>query len=82
MNLSGATNNPTPDPNLVNQDDVQYASIQHHSDPRRAGNSVQTADSGTAEEVQYATVQHRHNPVAEKSEDDDDQYANIRFKSR
>ncbi|XP_060755163.1 B-cell receptor CD22-like [Neoarius graeffei] len=82
VNLSGATNNPTPDPNLVNQDDVQYASIQHHSDPRRAGNSVQTADSGTAEEVQYATVQRRHNPVAEKSEDDDDQYANIRLKSR
>ncbi|XP_053085834.1 B-cell receptor CD22-like isoform X1 [Pangasianodon hypophthalmus] len=79
-NLSAATNNPAPDPDLVSQDDVQYASIQHQSDPRRAESSpLQTAGSGAAEEVQYATVQHRHDKVVEKTQKDDDQYANVRF---
>ncbi|XP_026787655.3 B-cell receptor CD22 isoform X1 [Pangasianodon hypophthalmus] len=79
-NLSAATNNPRPDPDLFSQDDVQYASIQHQSDPRRAESSpLQTADSGAAEEVQYATVQHQHDRGVEKTLKDDDQYANVRF---
>lgn len=80
MNLSAATNNPTPDPDLVNQSDVHYASIQHHRDPRRAERSlVQTSGSGAAEEVQYATVQHKRDQVVGKTQEDEDQYSNIRF---
>lgn len=78
MNLSAATNNPTPDPDLVNQSDVHYASIQHHRDPRRAERSV-VQTSGSAEEVQYATVQHKRDQVVGKTQEDEDQYSNIRF---
>ncbi|KAM9454178.1 B-cell receptor CD22-like [Clarias gariepinus] len=80
VNLSPAANNPATDPDQVPQDDVQYAVIHHRSDPRRAERSAgQTADSGAAEEVQYASVQPRQDRVVKKTEEDYDQYSNVRF---
>ncbi|TSK18090.1 B-cell receptor CD22 [Bagarius yarrelli] len=62
---------------VVNQDDVQYASIQH----RTAGKSViQALSSETAEEVQYATVQHRCDRAVKQTQEADDLYANVRLK--
>ncbi|XP_058236263.1 uncharacterized protein LOC131346704 [Hemibagrus wyckioides] len=73
---SDASNNPTPHPDLVNQNDVQYASIQH----RRAGSSpVQASGSSTAEVVQYASIQYRGDRVEEKTPENDDHYANVTF---
>lgn len=106
MNFSDATSNPTQDPDLVNQDDIQYTSIQHQRKPGR----VERSPPPTAEDrVQYACVQHRRDPQREKSspaqasgsadeaqyasvhshnktklkktQEDDDQYANVRFNS-
>ncbi|KAM9454912.1 B-cell receptor CD22-like [Clarias gariepinus] len=71
------TNNPAPDPDQVPQDDVQYAVIQHQSDPRRAAG--QTAGSEATEEVQYASVQHQRDIMVERNQDDYDQYSNVRF---
>ncbi|KAK3510768.1 hypothetical protein QTP70_022477, partial [Hemibagrus guttatus] len=73
---SAASNNPTPHPDLVNQNDVHYASIQH----RRAGSSpVQASGSSATEVVQYATVQYRGDRLVEKTQEHDDHYANVKF---
>lgn len=93
MALGALTNNPTRDPELVDQDDIQYASIQHQGDPRRvecspsetAEEAVQYAcvqASAAADEAQYATVKHSHkNTKLKKTQEDDEQYGNIRFHS-
>lgn len=109
MHLSSPTNT---DPDLVHQDEVQYASIVHQGDPRGAERSPeQTADSGAAEGVQYACVQYRRDPrrktdspahvscsgaaddayyatvqlglnkMTKQTQEDDDQYTNVKPQS-
>ncbi|KAK2818273.1 hypothetical protein Q7C36_022206 [Tachysurus vachellii] len=69
VNVSPANNSPTPHPDLVNQNDLHYASIQH----RRPGRSPIQASGSTADElVQYATVQHRHHRVIETQEHEEE----------
>lgn len=60
--MSAATNSPAGDPDVDNQDDIQYATIQHQRDPRR----VERSPLQTEDEVQYACVQHRRDPRKEK----------------
>lgn len=73
--MSPANNSPTPHPDLVNKNDLHYASIQH----RRPGRSPIQASGSTADElVQYATVQHRHDRVIE-SQEHDEEYANVKI---
>ncbi|XP_060715859.1 uncharacterized protein LOC132839095 [Tachysurus vachellii] len=75
VNVSPANNSPTPHPDLVNQNDLHYASIQH----RRPGRSPIQASGSTADElVQYATVQHRHHRVIETQEHEEE-YANVKI---
>ena len=68
------------DPDLSNQYDVHYACVvlQTVRNPRNAESSAVTA-SGTDEEVQYASVQHRRDKVVQKSEEDEVEYATVRF---
>ncbi|KAL6481928.1 hypothetical protein MHYP_G00100080 [Metynnis hypsauchen] len=73
---------PTPDPDPSNEDDVQYASVVPRKvrNPRNAEGSAVTASAfGADEEVQYASIQHRCNKVVETTEEDDVQYASVRF---
>ncbi|XP_047659498.1 B-cell receptor CD22-like isoform X3 [Tachysurus fulvidraco] len=75
VNKSPANKSPTPHPDLVNQNDLHYASIQH----RKPGRSPIQASGSTADElVQYATVQFRHDRVIETQEHDEE-YANVKI---
>ncbi|KAL6481927.1 hypothetical protein MHYP_G00100070 [Metynnis hypsauchen] len=78
--LEATASDAAPDPKPSNEDDVQYASVVAHKvrNPRNADNSAVTA-SGTDEEVQYASIQHRRDKVVHKTEEDDVQYASVRF---
>ncbi|KAK1802638.1 hypothetical protein P4O66_004283 [Electrophorus voltai] len=70
------THDPTANPDLANQDEVQYASITHQSSTNPRKDDSPSAKA--VEEVQYASVQHHHDNV-EKTQENDIHYANLRF---
>ncbi|XP_037399690.1 B-cell receptor CD22-like isoform X8 [Pygocentrus nattereri] len=75
-----ATTSDDSDPS--NEDDVQYASVVplRVRNIRNAENSAMTASAfGTDEEVLYASIQHRCDKVVDTTEEDDVQYASVRF---
>ncbi|XP_072513038.1 B-cell receptor CD22-like [Salminus brasiliensis] len=80
--VTSAASDSTPEPDPSNQDDGHYANVvplrlKHQ---RNAGSSaIKTSSSGTVEEVQYASVQHHPDKVVKKTEEDDVQYASVKF---
>ncbi|KAL6481946.1 hypothetical protein MHYP_G00100260 [Metynnis hypsauchen] len=68
--VGAATNDPPPDPDLSDQDDVYYA-VPTARNPDSA--------FGTDEEVQYASIQFHCDKVVEKTEGDSTEYTSVRF---
>ncbi|XP_062866802.1 B-cell receptor CD22-like [Trichomycterus rosablanca] len=77
VTATGAENDRA-DPEESSQDEVQYVTIVHRSrnDPAKASGSAGT------EEAQYAAIKPRRDGRAEESQQEENQYDNVRFTHR